>query len=90
MTTIVINLGKKHDITPAHLIAGIAESTGISGKEIGKIKISDRSSTVDIPAHKDKEIVEILSKTKIKGKVPFVSIIKKERRDRSRFRRRKS
>ena len=90
MTTIVINLGKKHDITPAHLIAGIAESTGISGKEIGKIKISDRSSTVDIPAHKDKEIVEILSKTKIKGKVPFVSIIKKERRDRSRSRRRKS
>lgn len=88
-STVVINLGSKHNITPAHLIAGIAESTGISGKEIGKIKVAERSSTVEVPANKSKEIVEILSKTKIGGRVPFVSIINKEKRDRSRSRRRK-
>ena len=89
-TTIVINLGSRHKITPAHLIAGIAESTGISGRDIGKIKISERSSTVDIPADRAKEIVEIVSKTQIGGRVPFVSIINKEKRDRPRSRRRKA
>lgn len=74
--TIMLNLGEKHGISTAHLLAGIADATGISGRDIGRIKIAERSSTVEIPRFKEKEIIEILSVTKIGGKVPFVSSVK--------------
>lgn len=91
-STIMLNIGDKHDISPAHLLAGIADATGISGRDIGRIRISERSSTVEIPRQKEREIVDILSKTKIGGKVPFVSVVKnspEEKRGRQRPRKRK-
>lgn len=91
-STIMLNIGDKQNINPAKLLAGIADATGISGREIGRIRISERSSTVEIPRHKEKEIIDTLSKTKIGGKVPFVSIVKStrsEKRGRKRPRNRK-
>lgn len=91
-STIMLNIGTKQGVAVAHLLAGIADATGISGKDIGRIKILDRSSTVEIPRNKEKEIIEILSRTKIAGKVPFVSSVKnspEEKRGRSRPRNRK-
>ena len=88
----MLNIGDKQNINPAKLLAGIADATGISGREIGRIRISERSSTVEIPRHKEKEIIDTLSKTKIGGKVPFVSIVKStrsEKRGRKRPRNRK-
>lgn len=82
-STIMLNLGDKHNINPAKLLAGIADATGISGREIGRIRISERSSTVEIPRQKEKEIIDTLSKTKISGKVPFVSIVKSTRSEKS-------
>lgn len=82
-STIMLNLGDKHNINPAKLLAGIADATGISGREIGRIRISERSSTVEIPRQKEKEIMDTLSKTKISGKVPFVSIVKSTRSEKS-------
>lgn len=80
--TISIGLGRKHGIKPGNLIAGIADSTGIRGDDIGKIKISERSSTVEIPKGEEKMVIETLSQTKINGKIPYVSIVKAERSDR--------
>ncbi len=91
-STIMLNIGDKQNINPSKLLAGIADATGISGREIGRIRISERSSTVEIPRHKEKEIIDTLSKTKIGGKVPFVSIVKStrsEKRGRKRPRNRK-
>lgn len=81
-STLTLGLGRKHGIKPAHLIAGIADNTGISGKDIGKIKIGERSSTVEVPRHDEARIVEILSQSKINGRAAYVSEGKKDRGDR--------
>lgn len=74
LSTLVFNLGKNQGIAPAHLISAIAESCNIRGSEIGKIIINDRQSMVEVPRHMEREIVDIMNKTPIKGKVPYVSI----------------
>lgn len=95
LSTLVFNLGRKQGIAPAHLISSIAESCNIRGSEIGKIIINDRQSMVEVPRHMEKEIVEIMNKTPIKGKVPYVSITgkpvkEKQRRSKGHFNKPKS
>ncbi|MEG0076576.1 DEAD/DEAH box helicase [Anaerorhabdus sp.] len=65
--TIEINLGHRHKVSPAHLLSAIAEATGLSGKDIGKINIEDRSSTVDVPKEVIKDILRDLKNATIKG-----------------------
>lgn len=80
MASLVINLGSKHDVQAAMLISAICSATSLSGKQIGRIKISERSSLVDVPVDSVDEIMKKLPKTKIKGKYPFVSLAEKKNR----------
>ncbi len=73
---IEINVGKKHEVTPAHIVSAIAEATGINGKDIGKIAISDRTSTIEIPKEFEKEIVNDLKNTTVRGFEITVSVKK--------------
>lgn len=75
---ISISVGERQGVSAAHIVSAIAESCNISGKEIGKIKIEQRSSIVEIPSSKEKEILSALSKTTIKGKPIFVTAIRKD------------
>lgn len=75
---IMISVGDRQGVAAAHIVSAIAESCNISGREIGKIKIEQRSSIVEIPAAKEKEILAALTKTTIKGKPIFVTAIRKD------------
>lgn len=75
---IVLSVGEKQGISTAHVVSAIAESCNISGREIGKIKIEQRSTIVEIPEGKEKEILAALANTTIKGKPIFVTAIRKE------------
>lgn len=66
-TTIEINVGHRHKVSPAHIVSAIAEATGLSGKDIGKINIDDKFTSVDVPKEHVKEILTQLKDITIKG-----------------------
>ena len=66
-STIELDVGTKHGIAAAHLVSAIAEASGISGKDIGKIRIQDRYSHVEVPQEFVKEILEALNQGTIKS-----------------------
>ena len=66
-STIELDVGLKHGIAAAHLVSAIADASGISGKDIGKIRIQDRYSHVEVPQEFVKEILEALNQGTIKS-----------------------
>ncbi len=66
-STIELDVGLKHGIAAAHLVSAIAEASGISGKDIGKIRIQDRYSHVEVPQEFVKEILDALNQGTIKS-----------------------
>jgi len=66
-TTLIIFLGKKDRIATNHIVCALVEETGIDSKQIGKIKIENKYSLIDVPAEYSKEIINALSKTKIRN-----------------------
>ena len=48
MTTIFLNVGRKHMVTPADLVGKIAGVTRLSGEVVGAIDIHQRHSLVDV------------------------------------------
>lgn len=58
---LVINLGRKNDLEVGELIKLIAKATSLTGKDIGKISLSQTSSTFEVPANLEKEVINALS-----------------------------
>ena len=66
-TTIELDLGSRQGIAAAHIVSAIAESAGISGRDIGKIRIQDRFTHVEIPTEFTHEVIDALNTIMIKG-----------------------
>ncbi len=49
METYRIEVGRSHQVQPGNIVGAIANEAGIGSESIGKIKIFDRFSTVDLP-----------------------------------------
>ena len=81
---IIINVGKRHNIQAAHVVSAMAESTGIAGKDIGKIRILEHDTLVDIPKEHAEYIVKELTKNTIKGYTIKVKVYKDEVKDEKR------
>ena len=62
-----IGAGRKAGIRPQDLVGAIAGESRLSGRDVGGIEIADAFSLVDIPADAVNEVVDALSKTRIKG-----------------------
>ena len=59
--------GASAGIRPQDLVGAIAGESRLSGRDIGAIEITDKFSLVDIPADAADEVIDALSKTRIKG-----------------------
>lgn len=81
MTKIKLDLGRRQDVQPAHIVSAIAEASGISGKDIGKIKINENESMVEIPTQYEEQILTALKGTTIKGLDIHISIWKEDNKD---------
>ena len=66
-TTLIIFLGKKDRIAANHIVCAIVEEVGIDSKSIGKIKIENKYSLVDIPVEYCKDTIKALSTIKIRN-----------------------
>lgn len=72
---IVIDIGANARVTPNHIVGAIADRTGISGKEIGKVEISAEQSFVEIPKVYLERVLEQMRGCKICGKMTQTSLL---------------
>ena len=71
MARVYVGAGREVGIRPGDLVGAIANEAKVSAGVIGAIEIEDRFSIVDVPADMAKGIVDVLSRSRIKGrKVP--------------------
>ncbi|MEM8681582.1 MAG: DEAD/DEAH box helicase, partial [Planctomycetota bacterium] len=64
MATYRIEVGRTHKIQPGNIVGAITNEAGIDNKAIGKIKIFDRFSTVDLPVNFPQELLDKLGKAR--------------------------
>ncbi len=63
-----VEIGRNDGILPKNLVGAIANTAGIEGRLIGKIKIEDKFSVVDLPKGMPKDILSSLQRLKLGGK----------------------
>ncbi len=78
---IIISIGRNRRVAPNHIMCAIADRTGISGKEIGKIEIYDDKTIVGIPKDKIDEIVLKMVGCKINGHIVETRVYKDKKGD---------
>ncbi len=66
--TVYIGLGRKSGIRPGDLVGAIANEAGLSGSEIGPIRIADKFATVGVPESSVDMVIKSIEATSIKGK----------------------
>ncbi|HMS42341.1 MAG TPA: helicase-related protein, partial [Pyrinomonadaceae bacterium] len=65
MTRLFIDVGRRHEISPGHVVAAIANEADIPGKSIGAIDVNDRFTLVDVPTQFVSQILERMKRTRI-------------------------
>src|SRR3954447_515833 len=68
MTRLFIGAGRTAGVRPRDLVGAIAGESGVSGRSIGAIEVSDRFSIVEVPDERAQEIIAALRGSTIKGK----------------------
>lgn len=71
-----IEVGHDHGAKPQQIVGAIANETGISGRKIGKIKISRNFSTVDLPNDISKKMLQQMKKIWVCGQQLNISVDK--------------
>ncbi|HIF32421.1 MAG TPA: DEAD/DEAH box helicase [Planctomycetaceae bacterium] len=73
METYRIEVGKNHRVQPGNIVGAIANEAGLGHESIGKIKIFDRFSTVDLPAGLPGGLIETLKNVVVSGRKLSIS-----------------
>jgi ATP-dependent RNA helicase DeaD len=69
---IYVGVGRKAGIRPNDLVGAIANETGLTGREIGPIRITDSYSVVGVPEGRLDAVIGQLKNTVIRGKAAQV------------------
>lgn len=87
--TFRVEVGRSHGAGPGNIVGAIANEAGLENGQIGKIKMFDRHSFIDLPASLGEDILDVLRNVMVSGQ--RLQIARSERRhsggDRSRRRR---
>jgi ATP-dependent RNA helicase DeaD len=62
-----VNLGRNEGLRPGDLVGAIANEAGLSGSDIGPIKIQDHWAVVGVPESEVENIVNKMKRTTIRG-----------------------
>jgi len=63
-----VSLGRKAGVRPGDLVGAIANETGLVGREIGPIRISDAYAVVGVPQASVEHVIEKMQSTTMRGK----------------------
>lgn len=78
MTRLFIDVGRRHQVSPAQIVAAIANEADIPGKSIAGIDIHDRFTLVDVPTQFVSQILERMKRTRIARQNVTIRIDDKE------------
>ena len=67
MAKVYIGAGREAGIRAGDLVGAIANEAGLNSNVIGAVEVMDRFSLVEVPEVLAREIIETLSRTRIKG-----------------------
>ena len=67
MAKVYIGAGKEEGIRAGDLVGAIANEAGLNSNVIGAVEVMDRFSLVEVPEVLAREIIQTLSRTRIKG-----------------------
>lgn len=73
MDTYRIEVGRSHEVTPGEIVGAIANESGISGKQIGHIKIKDNYTLVELPKGISSDALKTLQKTRVRHQALSIS-----------------
>ena len=65
-----MNLGRKAGVRPGDLVGAIANESGLTGRQIGPIRIADNYSVVGVPDGQVDRVIGSLKGAKMRNK-PF-------------------
>lgn len=74
MARLYVGAGRESGIRPGDLVGAIANEAKVNAGVIGAIEIEERFSIVDVPAEMAKGILEVLSRSRIKGRKVTVRV----------------
>ena len=74
-----IGAGQKLGVRPADIVAALADGTGIVGKDIGRIQVSDRSSFVGMSRETASQILDGRSVIQLRGREVKVALARPSR-----------
>jgi ATP-dependent RNA helicase DeaD len=63
-----VDMGRRAGIRPADLVGAIANESGLSGRDIGPIRITDHSSVVGVPAASLEAVIDAMQGVLVRGK----------------------
>ncbi len=63
-----VNLGRKVGVRPSDLVGAVANEAGLSGSEIGPIRISEHYAVVGVPEESVERVVRSMKSSKIRGR----------------------
>jgi ATP-dependent RNA helicase DeaD len=63
-----VGLGRKGGVRPGDLVGAIANESGLVGRQIGPIRISDNFSVVGVPERRVDDVIAAMRNTMIRGK----------------------
>ena len=63
-----VGMGRNDGLRPADLVGAIASETGIPGKQIGAIDITDNTAFVEVPKEMAQKVIDTLSQTPLRNK----------------------
>jgi ATP-dependent RNA helicase DeaD len=63
-----VSLGRKAGVRPGDLVGAIANESGLSGREIGPIRISEAYSVVGVPEASVDHVIQTMQSTTMRGK----------------------
>ncbi len=66
--SIYVGVGRKGGMRPGDLVGAIANEAGLSGSQIGPIRISDHFSVVGVPEADAERVIQAINNTSIRGK----------------------
>ena len=67
MAKVYIGAGREAGIRPGDLVGAIANEAGLNSNVIGAVEVMDRFSLVEVPEVLAREIIEALSRARVKG-----------------------
>ncbi len=74
MTRLFFSVGKNQRVSPGDILGAILGETGIKGNQVGDIDIYDQFSFVEIAPKVAQQVIEGMSRNKIKGKTVNVEV----------------